>query len=198
MNFNEAFKHYEEGTATEEEVAYVKDEIAKAKALSPLFDDEALAVTPVAITEADKQEVKAAKKQFKSKYIMIVAVALLTTILVLGAILGGVFGAAASYAKEQIAFSKSDCEVFAKSYLCDWLNSMQDFSNSNITSLPSGTLKYSTDEMRVKDIDTDFHFEIDLDESYYSYKYEIEARGQDYKVNVDTRDGSLCKSIRMD
>ena len=53
MNYEEAFRHYREGTATDEEKAFVLDEIAKAKALSSLLDDEGLAVRPSPIKEAE-------------------------------------------------------------------------------------------------------------------------------------------------
>ena len=53
MNYEEAFKNYENGTATEEEKAFVKAELEKAKALSSIIDDDKVVETPSPIAEAD-------------------------------------------------------------------------------------------------------------------------------------------------
>lgn len=55
MNYEDAFRHYREGTATEEEKEFVLEEIAKAKALSNFLEDEGLNVKSAPIKEADKK-----------------------------------------------------------------------------------------------------------------------------------------------
>ena len=100
MNYEEAFRHYREGTATEEEKAFVQEEIAKAKALSSLMDDQGLAVKPAPIKEADAKEVKDAKQHLVWKRVLAGLLAVIVLLVALGAILGGVFGSAAAYARK--------------------------------------------------------------------------------------------------
>ena len=58
MNFDDAFKHYRDGVATDEEKQFVKDQLAKANEFlqNETFRDE----SPV--KEADVKEVKQAKR----------------------------------------------------------------------------------------------------------------------------------------
>ena len=106
MNYEDAFKNYENGTATEEEKAFVKAELAKAKSLGNMLEAEVVE-EPSPITEAEVTEIKKAKKQFKIKHILFALGALALVVIMVGAILGGVFGSAAVSAKEQIAVSKN-------------------------------------------------------------------------------------------
>ena len=107
MNYEEAFKNYENGTATEEEKAFVKAELEKAKALSSIIDDDKVVETPSPIAEADVEEIKTAKKQFKIKHLLFALGAVAMLIAMVGAVLGGVFGYAASSAKKQMAVNDS-------------------------------------------------------------------------------------------
>ena len=96
MNFDDAFKHCQEGVATEEEKQFVKEQLAKANEFlkSESIRDE----SPV--KEADVEDVRKAKKKFKWQYIVIPICSIVCVLLVIAAILGGVFGSAASYAKD--------------------------------------------------------------------------------------------------
>lgn len=183
MNFEDAFKHYKDGTATDEEKELVLDELAKAKALSSLMDDEALAVNPAPLEETEKEEIRGAKKAFKKKNLLIALISVAAALLVIAAILGGVFGSAATYAKQQVEYGDAACTELAKGYLEQFLNDGP---------LPS-VFHASTDSMKVKDCDADFHFEVPLQDSYYTYRVKIEVNGTDYKVGVDTRTGKLVK-----
>ena len=116
MNYEEAIRHYREGTATEEEKAFVQDEIAKAKALSTLLDDEALAVKPAPIKQAEAKEVKDAKQHIVWKRILAGLIAVVVLLVVLGAVLGGVFGPAASYARDHIALHKTAMAAIAEDF----------------------------------------------------------------------------------
>ena len=116
MNYEDAFKHYREGTATEEEKAFVQEEIAKAKALSTLLDDEALAVKPAPIKEADAKEVKEAKHQLIWKRVLAGLLSIVALLVIIGAVLGGVFGSAATYAKDSIVYSKAEAAEIATEF----------------------------------------------------------------------------------
>lgn len=195
MNYEDAFKHYEEGTATEEEKAFVKGELEKAKSLSSIIEGEVIE-TPSPIAEADVEEIKTAKKQFKIKHLLFALGAVALLIVMVGAILGGVFGYAGSQAKSQIAVNKTDATEIGKVALVDWLNDMASEMDGQL-GLPAGTTKYTVDEVELEDLDTDFNYELPLEESYYVYKIKFEVRDEDYKVYVDSRDGKIIR-IRID
>lgn len=184
MNFEDSFKHYKDGSATAEEIEYVEEELAKAKALSTLLDDDALTVTPPALEEADINEVRAAKRQYTLKRIVVSAAAFALTLLIIGAILGGVFGSAASYAKKGIVFNKETCSQLAVDYA-------YTFASNGLTLPYSG----SKSEFKVKDIDAKFNFENKIKKSYYVYRVKIYAniglQARVYEVDVNTKTG-MC------
>ena len=196
MNYEEAFKNYENGTATEEEKAFVKAELEKAKALSSIIDDDKVVETPSPIAEADVEEIKTAKKQFKIKHLLFALGAVAMLVAMVGAILGGVFGYAASSAKKQMAVNETKAVEIGRAELLDWLNDMRSDTNNQL-GLPAGTLMYTIEEIRSEGVDVDFNYELPLDESYYVYKVEFEARDTDYKVVIDSRDGRVIR-IRID
>ena len=196
MNYEEAFKNYENGTATEEEKAFVKAELEKAKALASIIDDDKVVETPSPILEADVEEIKTAKKQFKIKHLLFALGAVAMLLAMVGAILGGVFGYAASSAKKQVTVNKTKAVEIGRAELLDWLNDMRSDINNQL-GLPAGTLMYTIEEIRAEDVDVDFNYELPLDESYYIYKVEFEARDTDYKVFIDSRGGRVIR-IKID
>lgn len=179
MNFDEAFNHYREGTATPEEIELVRDEIAKAKALSSLFDDEGLTVTPAPVSELDKEEVKKAKKVFRIKVLIAVVAAIIVALLIIAAVLGGVFGSAATYANDQIVYTQNEGQEIAKNALADFIAGKGHVVNA--------------DEIECVDVDKDFNYEVPIEESYYTYKYTFETESGRYRVEIDTRDGEVLK-----
>jgi hypothetical protein len=185
MNFDEAFKHYREGTATEEEKILVHDELAKAKGFSTLFDDEGINVTPAPIKEAEVSEIRAAKKEFKWSKIIYALCGVGIILVVLAIILGGVFGAASSYADKQIAFDKVQCVQSAKQYAYEFL-----------VSNPMGGFDFisSPDDLKVTDVDKEFRYDAsDIEKSYYEYRVTLETHTLEIKIDVDTRFANSCK-----
>lgn len=181
MNFEEAFKHYQNGTATPEEKEYVKSQLDAAKAFSELMDDEGINVTPAPIAEADIQDVKKAKQQIKTKYVIIPICCIIAIFVAVGAILGGVFGYASSCAKKSMKYSKSDCAMIAKYAV---LEIAQD---GNGLGLP---FVNSIDDMQVKKINRDFMYNSsDMKKSYYKYDVKIKVIGCEFDVEVDTVSG---------
>lgn len=180
MNFDEAFKRCQDGTATPEERDFVKQQIELANQM--LADDAKVESAP--IKEAGVEEVKKAKKKFKWRYIVIPICCIISSLLIIGAILGGVFGSAASYAKKSANYHKYDCEVAAMYYV-DQL-------------LLDGTIpeKAPQSQFEIDDVDLEFNYVgYDITQSYYSYfvKIEYEAKiGSGYKdvkviIEIDTR-----------
>lgn len=157
MNFDEAFARYKDGVATEEEKAYVKEQLAIANAF--VADDEKLRSVPVA--EASDDDVKKAKKKFKWRYVVIPALSLVCVLLVVAAILGGVFGSAATYAKQSVAYSKYECEIIAREKLEELM--------------PTSILPAYASTFETEDVDREFNYVAhDIKKSYYSYYFTFE------------------------
>ena len=180
MNFDDAFKHYQEGVATDEEKQFVKDQLAKANEF--LKDESLRESSPV--KEADVEEVKKAKKKFKWKYIVIPFCSFVCVLAVVAAILGGVFGSAASYAKKSAQYDKSYCINAAKEAAFEFVNDSPYYGFIAIN---------DKNDFKVDDIDADFNYNgKDLKRSYYTYIVELELKRQDFKIEieVDTRNGN--------
>lgn len=182
MNYEEAFRHYREGTATDEEKAFVLDEIAKAKALSSLFDDEGLAVRPSPIKEAEAKDVKEAKHRLILKRVLAGLISVAVIFLALGAVLGGVFGAAASYARDNAVWQKAEVIVVAEEFAVADAEARDYVVDRVVSDLP-------------RDIDERFNIESNLKDSYYSYKVDVTVWTTDgfeleYEIEVNSHTGS--------
>lgn len=182
MNYEDAFRHYREGTATDEEKAFVLDEIAKAKALSSLLDDEGLAVKPAPIKEAEAKDVKDAKHRMIMRRVLGGLIAVVVIIIALGAILGGVFGSAAAYARDNVVLEKAEAITVAEDYAREHAEKNGFVVSHAFSDLP-------------RDVDEDFNFETDLKSSFYSYKVDVtvwtaEGYELDYEVVVNAHTGS--------
>lgn len=160
MNFEEAFAHYKDGIATEEEKEFVKEQLAIANKV--VADDEKR--TPAQFVEASNDDVKKAKKKFKLRYIVIPAISIVCVLLVVAAILGGVFGSAATYASKAVAYSKFECKEAAYSHV--------------LTLVENGKLPTPIGEIEIDDVDREFNYVAhDITKSYYSYYVELEYDG---------------------
>lgn len=204
MNYEEAFRHYKEGTANEEEKAFVQDEIAKAKALSTLLDDEALAVKPAPIKEADAKEVREAKQQFVWKKVLVSMVTFLVLMVILGAVLGGVFGAAAAYGRNLATVSVDEARIIAEAYAFD--QATKNGYTTTVNGKPYTVLFPSDGKLiaePVNDVDEKFNFETNLVDSYYVYRIEVEGYDLvnryewEYEIDVNSRTGA-CSVHKVD
>ena len=182
MNYEEAFRHYREGTATDEEKAFVLDEIAKAKALSSLLDDEGLTVRPSPIKEAEAKDVKEAKHRLIWKRVLAGLISVVVIFLALGAVLGGVFGAAAFYARDNAVWQKAEVIVVAEEFAVADAEARDYVVDRVVSDLPRG-------------IDERFNIESNLKDSYYSYKVDVTVWTTDgfeleYEIEVNSHTGS--------
>lgn len=181
MNFEDAFNNYKNGTATEEEKAYVKEQICLANAL--IDGDEKRGANFV---EADAETVKKAKKKFKWQYVVVPLCAFVGTLIAIAAILGGVFGSAASYAKKQIMFDRAACSEIAKA------EAFRYQQNGKLA-----TTAQSADDFVVKDTDAEFNYNFhDITTSYYTcyVKLYFEDEKAVY-IEVDTRTGDVKRVV---
>lgn len=196
MNYEDAFRHYKEGTATEEEKAFVQDELARARALSTLLDDQSLNVKAEPIKEADAKEVREAKQQFLWKRVLAGVLSITILLVILAAVLGGVFGAAAGYAKKSVVVGVDEARALAEHYAWDRATTEGVYvlrNGQRVQMLFEGDAMYSE---TARDIDEKFQFENNLVDSYYVYR--IEVKGFDsvnhyeweYEIDVNSKTGT--------
>ena len=175
MNFDKAFKNYTDGVPTKEEKEFVENEIAKAKALSNLLDDEGINVKPAAIIEADKDSIKKAKMSFKVRMVILGVTCILSVLIILASVLGGVFGAASKYASDKIVYDRYTCGQIALDYVVE-------------KGASHGIVK---EDLEILDIDADFEYEVPIKQSFYAYKVLISnmENGKTYWIYVHTITG---------
>lgn len=178
MNFEEAFKHCQDGTATQEERDYVKSQLDAANT----FMDERPA-EPAPVKEAEKEDVKRAKRKL-IRYIVAPVCAILCALLIVGAILGGVFGFASTSAKESAKYDKAACAEIA----------MNRAFNQMTAILPAGISTNVYQDINYYQVDDiERHFQYDgknLKHSYYVYIVEVSIVENEFKIEVDTRNGN--------
>lgn len=190
MNYDDAFKHYKEGTANDEEKEFVKQEIAKARALASLLEDDSVSANAAEIKRADAEEIKAAKKEFSWRGMLIGLIAMIVLIVAVGVVLGCVFGAAAGYANDSIAVTKEAAVEYAKAAAYADATDPSNFGPAVFV----GDNTFFLDE-KYSDIDRKFNIEANLQQSYYTYSIEVKGYDEngfewEYKIGVDTRTGN--------
>ena len=190
MNYDDAFKHYKEGTANDEEKEFVKQEIAKARALASLLEDDSVSANAAEIKRADAEEIKAAKKEFSWRGMLIGLIAMIVLIVAVGVVLGCVFGAAAGYANGSIAVTKEEAVEYAKAAAYADATDPKKFGQAVFV----GDNTFFLDE-KYSDIDRKFNIEANLQQSYYTYSIEVKGYDEngfewEYKIGVDTRTGN--------
>lgn len=179
MNFEEAFKHCQDGTATQEERDYIKSQLDAANTF--MEDERPNGPTPV--KEAEKADVKRAKKKL-IKYIIAPICAVFCALVVVGAILGGVFGFASASAKKSAKYDKGACVEIA----------MNTAFNYMVGILPPTISTNIYEDINSYQVDSvDRHFQYDgthLDHSYYIYIVEVSIVDNEFEIEVDTRNGN--------
>lgn len=84
MNFEEAYKKLREGTATDEEAAFVARELENVRRISSILDDPAL--SDPGISKAKLETVQKARKAFNKKTLIRTVMIVLGCVLILAAI----------------------------------------------------------------------------------------------------------------
>lgn len=111
MKFDEAYEKVLNGTATEEEKEYVREQVRKAEKIESLLSEER---EPVTVT-ADAETIKKARKQVTLKGAFIILIAVIACLVIAaGAICGGIFGTAVSSAKSAQKIDDAYAEALAE------------------------------------------------------------------------------------
>lgn len=133
------------------------------------------------VSDADELDIKKIKKAFKWKTAIIALVTTTVFVLVsLGAILGGVFGSAAAYAKKAIRFDRDYAIAQAEIAAID-----------EITREYPGFIQ-DLDTLEVTDIHNDLDVRTPISNSKYYYRVEFEtSTGLEIEVHVDSKTGTV-------
>ena len=169
MNFDQVYEKYVNGTATEEEKAYVEAEIEKARKLSAIIDqmDSKRVIEPVN-TDKVKAATKTMKKKFGLRALIISISVLIILALAIAASVAAYVNVKAYGAAE---YTKEECFELAK-------KSVNDHGGSIST------------ELVVTDWDRDLRIENGkLSKAVYVYEIEVRKGSVEYEVEVNAKTG---------
>ncbi|MBE6673213.1 MAG: hypothetical protein E7599_06810 [Ruminococcaceae bacterium] len=169
MNFDQVYEKYLNGTATEEEKAYVEAEIAKAKKLSEIIDSlEAKRV----IESADTEKVKAATRTMKKKFGLRAALISLLVLVILGlSITVSILGYVNLKAHNAAEYDKQECFELAKKCVND---------HGDVLSTDLAVVEWDRDLRIVNG---------KLSKAIYVYEIEVRKGTVEYEVEVNSRTG---------
>ncbi len=170
MNFEVVFEKYRNGTATEEEKAYVEAEIAKARRLNEVINEmeAGRAVKPAAAPDVKKAMNKAKKKNA----IRIAVISFVVVFAVALAAVGSLLIYVNTTAAGKAAYTKTECIEAAKASVLERLDD-------------------TSKEMVVTDVEKDLRYEQygKLSSAVYMYEIEIRVGYWEYEVLVDSATG---------
>lgn len=168
MNFKEAYNHFLDGTANEDEIEYVREEMRKVREI-----DEILHSTPEKsiFNEVESDTIKKARKQFNLKNtIRIIIVVLCVLAALAAAICGYIFGTAVPAAKRNSDLSREQALTSAQDYLSEFLGK-------------------DAHGFTVHDIDRHLHTEHGLKNTVYCYEIELRDGVTEYEITVNAASG---------
>lgn len=183
MNFEELYIKYKNGTATDEESAFVEYEIEKARIVDRVLEKNINTEDNI-INPADEKTVLKAKKAFNLRHTIKTVIITVISITVIASIaLGIIFGTAYISANSSKAITKEEAIESATQLIKEHTNSDEIIVNENELELDIGT----------KLTDSVYIYEIDIISGDYSYTVEVSAK-TGYAVITDKM--PLLKSNR--
>lgn len=171
MKFEELYEKYLNKTATAEEVAYVEDEIAKAKKLAAILDEKDAARV---IAPSEDKTVKHSVRRFlKKTALRIMAIVLAAVVLVSALGIGGFFAIASMKATSNSICDKSEAVELCKKWLSDAYEGVK------------------ADSLVVREVDRELALHRGFAKAYYEYDIEISHNGAQYEFWVDSFSGEV-------
>ena len=171
MNFDEALRHMQEGTATDEEKAYVEEKLKSA-------NRSVKSDSPRIIEKPKPAKIKGQKRELGKFFKLIIVI--IAIFLVLGVIFAGVFGSAAANAKKAEVISKTEAQEIGQVYV-------YRLAQDGDMALPLVT---SIDDVKLYDIDHDLSYDAAKPaNSFYVYEIIFNVMGSRIEIEVDTRTG---------
>lgn len=116
MNFEKAYEKYIAGEASDEEKAFVEDEIAKAQKLTEIIDN--FGVNKDVLATSEMQDVRRAQRKHSAKLILRMTLIALTCLIVIaGAVCGGIFGQAHASANKNAKYTIEQAKEIALDFV---------------------------------------------------------------------------------
>lgn len=176
MNFETLYQKYKDGTATEEERAFVESEIEKARKVSAFLDEEAHDA-PV-LNDISPETIKEAKKSFNYRTTIRTIVITICSVAMLAVVaLGAIFGTAYFSANNAKILTQEEAVNAAKALLLE------------ITGIEAN-------EQIVRETDMDLEIGRSLTNSVFFYEIEIVCGEYEYQVDVSSKTGYAVISDR--
>ena len=181
MNFEEAYKKLREGTATDEEAAFVARELENVRRISFILDNPAL--SEPGITRAELETVRKARKAFNHKTLLRTIAVVLCSLLVIAAIACAILFIPSNIsASGKVKLSKEQAVDTAYLYLVEELGEEQakhlyaDYAHRHLRYVGS------------------------IFDAIYVYKIEFEdAYGREYEIEVNSNSGyTVIRDIDLD
>jgi len=169
MNFESAYKKVQEGTASEEEVAFIAQELDKLRKISEILDNPAV---PAPLLEAETEQVEHAKKRFNKKTtIKIISVTFVSLLVIAALVCGIIFIPSCSSAAKNCRLGREECVALAEKFIADMAE------NGETTFV-------------LREVDKELRIPNGLNDAIYVYEIDfVSSYGVAYTVEVSTKSG---------
>ena len=171
MNFEEAYQKLRDGTATDEEAAFVARELENVRRISAILDDPGL--SDPGITEAEVETVQKARKEYNRKTAIRTVVIVLSCLLAIAAIVCALLlGPSSVSAAGKVKLSKQEAVEAARACLVEEVGEEQ--AAAFFVDYAHRHLRYAGN----------------IFDGIYIYKIEFEdSFGREYEIEVNSSSG---------
>ncbi len=177
MEFKDLYQKYLAGGCTDEERAFVEDEIKKAQAVT---DELFKSRSSVEFTSVTDEEVLSAQKKFvKKNTVRIVIISLVIAAALSAVTAAAVFGLAIHGAKTNMHYNAEESEAAVSEYIADYIQSHPNKRGKSA----------DTDISYIYKDEQDLYIRFPLDRSYYIFEYEVLASGIEFEVEFNPKTG---------
>lgn len=174
MNFDNAYDRFLAGTASEEEIAYVKSELNKLKKLEELMAEDR-APRP-SLEKAEAEQYKKAKKAYTMRTaVTVFAIVVLVFALAAAAICGGIYGTAYTSAKNSDNVDYATVRTIAADFAYEYA---------------VNELKMTEPNVLVTEIEKELKMESPLKLSAYVYFAEVKVGRVELEIKIDAPTGT--------
>lgn len=168
MNFKEAYERFLDGTATDEEIEYVRAEMKRAREIDAILEsvpDNGI------FNEPGKDTIKRARKQFNFRNTIRMIIVVICVLAVLAAaICAWIFGTAIPAARRNSDISEEQALIIARDFL-------------------AGITGEDVSGYLIHDIDRHLYSEHGLRSTVYCYEIELRDGHTEYEVTVNAASG---------
>lgn len=169
MNFKNAFDKVQAGTASEEEVAFIAEEMEKLHRISELLDNPS--ASPI-VLEAEAKDIEKAKKSYNKKTtIKIIIITFIVLCLIACLVCGIIFIPSLTSAVSNVRHDRDECVQNAEAFISDMTGEDATY-------------------FMIKDIDRELRIPDSLWNAIFVYEIDfVDAGGTKYRVEVNSKSG---------